>query len=620
MRGSAAFRAAVAPGGALAGPWVKNELWRRARAVPSLDLRFAENKSLVDATTGSNLVTFTRASSGTFVGSDGVIRTAVTNLLLRSEEFDNAGWAKNNATVTANVAVSPNGTTTADKVASTLSAIDGNVLVVPTLLNSTPYTGSVYAKADAWGWVAIEIRSTASNILRAWFNVSSGVVGTVQSGMTATIQAVGNGWYRCAATRTSGTTNTDTRFRIFPTNADNVFSTGDGTSGLFLWGAQLEQSSTVGEYIPTTSTINSAPRFDHNPTTGESLGLLVEEQRTNSIRNNTMVGAVAGTPGTLPTNWSVAVAAGLTTNVIGTGTSQGVTYVDLQVTGTSNATSYVLAFDATTQIAASAGQSWSWSSWLAFVSGSLSGISTVSADFRESASGGTQLAAGTVGLSTLTSNLVRLSGTRVLSEATTAFVQPRLRLTITNGAAIDITLRIGLPQLEQGAFATSVIPTSTVAVTRSADVASISGSNFSSWYRQDEGTMFADYQPSKVVNATTWDISSATNENYNLRYASASQLQSAGSVGGVNQWNIAPAGYSTTGLRYKAALGIKVDDISQSAQGIITGSDNLASIPSANKIDIGQSRTGGDVGVLTIHRLTYWPTRLPNSTLQAVTQ
>ncbi|MFM6192892.1 MAG: hypothetical protein ACKPFF_10615, partial [Planktothrix sp.] len=47
----------------------------------------------------------------------------------------------------------------------------------------------------------------------------------------------------------------------------------------------------------------NTPRFDHNPNTKESLGLLIEEQRTNSIRNNTMQGAVAGTPGTLPTNW-----------------------------------------------------------------------------------------------------------------------------------------------------------------------------------------------------------------------------------------------------------------------------------------------------------------------------
>jgi hypothetical protein len=64
-----------------------NQLWDLAGNRPSLDLPFADNKSLVDATTGANLVDFTRASSGTYVDSEGVIRTATTNLLLRSEEF-----------------------------------------------------------------------------------------------------------------------------------------------------------------------------------------------------------------------------------------------------------------------------------------------------------------------------------------------------------------------------------------------------------------------------------------------------------------------------------------------------------------------------------------------------
>jgi hypothetical protein len=64
-------RAALLP-----GRWVSNELWRRARAVPSLDLRFAESKSLVDSVSGQILITFTRASTGTFVDSDGVIRSA----------------------------------------------------------------------------------------------------------------------------------------------------------------------------------------------------------------------------------------------------------------------------------------------------------------------------------------------------------------------------------------------------------------------------------------------------------------------------------------------------------------------------------------------------------------
>ena len=77
-------------------------LWYTANEVPSLDLRFAEDKSLVDATTGSNLVTFTRQSSGTYVGSDGLIKTATTNLLLQSEDFSTT-WGKG-----ANITITPN--------------------------------------------------------------------------------------------------------------------------------------------------------------------------------------------------------------------------------------------------------------------------------------------------------------------------------------------------------------------------------------------------------------------------------------------------------------------------------------------------------------------------------
>jgi hypothetical protein len=86
-------------------------------------------------------------------------------------------------------------------------------------------------------------------------------------------------------------------------------------------GRNLITFSRAGSATYTNSTGNrqtaatNEPRFDHDPITGECLGLLVEEQRTNSIRNNTMVGAVAGTPGTLPTNWSATAAGGNITSI-----------------------------------------------------------------------------------------------------------------------------------------------------------------------------------------------------------------------------------------------------------------------------------------------------------------
>jgi hypothetical protein len=136
------LRAAIAVPG-----WAKNELWRKARAVPSLDLRFADNKSLTDATTGSNLVTFTRASSGTYVGSDGLIKTAVTNLMLRSEEFDNAAWTKTRSSITSNTIVTPDGTLTGDKLVEDTTASNTHQVSQSVSLTAGTHTYSIFAKA-----------------------------------------------------------------------------------------------------------------------------------------------------------------------------------------------------------------------------------------------------------------------------------------------------------------------------------------------------------------------------------------------------------------------------------------------------------------------------------------
>lgn len=441
--------------------WARNILWRTARAMPSLDQPFANTKSLTDAVTGQSLVTFTRASSGRYVGSDGVLQTAVTNLLLRSEEFDNASWTKLNCSASQNTVIAPNGTLTAETI--TASTSDGVAYQdVSGLQASTSYTFSIYLRADTTTNLTIYILTT-------------GFVTLSSQAITAT-----SSWQRFSVTANSGA-NTTLRVSI---GAGNTFSSPET---VYAWGAQLEQSSTVGEYIPTTSTINSAPRFDHNPTTGESLGLLVEEQRTNSIRNNTMVGAVAGTPGTLPTNWSIGGNSGLTYSVIGTGTDNGIQYIDIRFNGTTAAIALpesTITFEPSTAVAAVQNQTWTGSAYLKIVGGSLSGIIGGELFVIETNISGalTGASSSTYNYSQLTGVLpsCRVSHTRTLTGATTAFVVNRVDINFIagGGSVVDCTLRIGLPQLEQGAFATSVIPTTGTAATRSADVASITGSNF----------------------------------------------------------------------------------------------------------------------------------------------
>jgi hypothetical protein len=602
---------------------------RRIFKQASLDLQFAEKKSLVDATTGASLVTFTRASSGTFVGSDGLLRSAVTNLLLRSEEFDQ--WTASNITVTANNTAAPNGLLVADLLDDGTTAAVSHRVLTPVTFSATSgvaYAFSVYVKNLDRDFVQLALGSTAFGATAyANFNILAGTVGTVGASATASITALSNEWYRCTIAYTATATASDSAFiATMPsaTSARNESYTGSNKR-LYLWGAQLEQSSTVGEYIPTTSTINSAPRFDHNPTTGESLGLLVEESRTNSIRNNTGVGAVAGTPGTLPTNWSVAVASDLTTNVIGTGISAGVSYIDLQIVGTSNSTSYIFAFESNSQIAALQNQTWSESLWISHVAGSFANISATSLNIRQSNILGSQIAATVVTFSQPTSTLARVSGTATFSEVTTAFVTPGFRLTIANGAAIDITLRIGLPQLEQGAFVTSTILTSTTAATRAADVASISGSNFSSWYRQDEGTVFSNFLPGNLsADAVIFEVGdNSLNNRINIEAQPGTSLRAWPRITTASSLQIDIPINNVLSLTAptRAAVAFASNNSNFAANGIVGATDTSCTIPAVDRAGIGQLNTTGGVRLNgTIRRLTFWPTRLSNSTLQGITQ
>jgi len=221
----------------------------------------------------------------------------------------------------------------------------------------------------------------------------------------------------------------------------------------------------------------NVPRFDHDPLSRQSLGLLSEVERTNSIRNNSGVGAVVGTPGTLPTNWSAPFGpSGLARSIVGVGTENGITYIDIRYFGTTTGagTANIVPDE---NIAASPGQAWTSSVYLVLSAGSTVNTSLLQR-IRQTTSGGSFNGATDQAITPATGELKanRYSVTLASAAANTANLGQYLVLSWpVSGVAIDITLRIGLPQLEQGATASTPIPTSTAAVTRTADSAVIDG-------------------------------------------------------------------------------------------------------------------------------------------------
>jgi hypothetical protein len=199
-----------------------------------------------------------------------------------------------------------------------------------------------------------------------------------------------------------------------------------------------------------------------------------------------MVGAVAGSPGTLPTNYSVS-ASGLTRTVVGIGTENGLQYVDLRFNGTSTTTFFEVFPETTTQIAAANGQTWTSSFYIKTTS-MPTPPNSYALNIIERTSAGVYVANGTQSI-TIDSTLKRYNQTRTLSGgATVGVVLSSIVFNLTNGATYDFTIRIAAPQMELGAYATTFIPTTTAAVTRLADTASKTG--VSSLIGQQEGVVY----------------------------------------------------------------------------------------------------------------------------------
>jgi hypothetical protein len=467
-----------------AAPW--SDTFPAAGA--TLDLDFANNRGFVRGVGQGGVmdaITFTRASTGWYIGEDGLLQEAGNgeprfdwasteqvanrNLLAFTEQFDNSYWAKPQTTVVADTIATtdPLGTNTADLFYPTLSGSFRSVQRAVDIASLNIKTISVYAKSGGLTWLSIRDNINAW----AFFDLTNGVLGTVTSGYTASITDVGDGWYRCVATNTNGVVSFPT-FMASDANG-GAFVTATGTNGYYLWGAQGEIGTIVTDYTPVSFPTSSTP-LRANPT---SNGILIEEARTNRLLWNRDA---------TQTEW-------VKTNITAAKDQTG-------IDGVANAASSLTATD----------DNGTCIQTITLAAGNRTGSVYLK---RLTGTGLIQIT-----LDGLTYSTVELSDTEwyriVLSGSVT---NPTVGIKIVvDGDAVAMDYG----QVEDGLFFTTPILTTTATATRAIDTATISGVNFKpEFFRSYYGAIYTETQLTAPQGEQYyWFTALNTNRRVDARY------------------------------------------------------------------------------------------------------
>ena len=583
--------------------------------------------------TFDQLLDFTRTSAATFVGSNGLIQNtpASVNLLTWTQQFDNAAWTKTAATVTANTTVAPDGTSTADTVAETATTASPWIRQQPNVTSGATYTGSVYVKKGG-GSASRDFIQLVYNTVAfganayANFNIASGTVTATGAGVTASISDAGNGWYRCSITGTAISTGSGQFFIAAITSGSSAALSsylGDVNATTFLWGAQLEAASAATTYTRNNGGV-FPPRFDYDPVTLAAKGLLIEEQRTNLFTYSEQFDNAA---------WNK-LNATVTANA--TVSPDGVADADALVEDTTNGSHLVQQF-----ISFTTGTAYTLSfyvkagtrSWVSIALPSAAFTGAPSSYYDLSGAGALGTAAGSPTSRTITAvgngwYRITITATATATAGGNTFIRSATgdNAGVYAGVSGAQALYLYGAQLEAGAFATSYIPTVASQVTRTADICSIVAPNFAPWYNQSEGTLLCEFDygtaasdvsvGNRTVVATTDGGVNNRNAIYNRAGTAASGLTT---TGGTTQASPGAGTLIAANTAAKAAYAYASDNFAFSINGSAVATDASGAVPTVNQLNIGAAF--GTVALLNGHvrSIRYYPTRLSDAQLQALT-
>lgn len=566
----------------------------------------------LDFTSGflDSRITFSRPSLATYFDGTGKLTYAPNNLVQQSQAFNESSvWANGlyTGTITPNTldTVAPDGTNTAEKFDTTAinSFISQSVSVA-----AVPYVYSFYAKAGTASSIRVNVFDTADH--RAVFSLVDGSVSATANVISTNATNVGNGWWRVSIAYNGSVATASVR----------VLCPQTGT--VYVWGAQLETvtyQTTPRTYNATTSAAYYGPRFDYNPATLAARGLLIEEARTN-ICLRSQDATVSPWSFDASTGSGITLTGGLTPDgvtqfaVFNEGTSTGAHRVN-QGISTAAATAYTISayikagtsryilLGTTRGGIAIDTQDWVITETIAAANTTTSNGSLIDVG------GGVYRASVSVSHTTDTSSFFIIS-TSV--SATPGTMAPSF-------AGTSRTAIFTFCQFEVGSFATSYIPTAASSVARSADSASMTGTNFSSWYNQTEGTFVAEVVPSGLSSSLPMvlSVSDGSTANIHQIYGSTTTWVSNTVVSNSPQTSLAVSGY-VKGTQSNIAFGYQQDNFALVHNGSSPSTDLSGLIPAVNILNIGQ-RLGSLYLNGWIAYITYYSSRLSNDTIQGLT-
>ena len=550
--------------------------------------------------------------------------TTPKNLFGYTEDFTWAGWQKGNIAAfgsgsISNAIIAPNGLQTADKVVA--NTTNGEHYIYQTVTGSSKNTFSIYLKAAEYYLARIIELGTYK--FYATVNLLTGTI-TNSGGTNLTFAGatdVGNGWWRCEIEHSSsaacaysviGFPNT-----IDPPNYPANYA-GDGTSGIYVWGAQLSDSASLDPYVPNhfaapTSAAYHGPRLDYDPVTLASKGMLVEEFRTNLLLQSSAFDSA---------DWFLANATA-PPNVAATLAPDGTNTANKLAEDTGTGVHRVLPIGALTVVS---GTTYSYSVYAKAAERTKIYITD------NVIQGATfDLSAGTVsglgsGVTAPPPVPVGNGWYRCVITRASSNTAGRICIFLVDGAGS--TSYAGVSgngvylwgaQVEVGAFATSYIPTGASAVDRNADVANVSTQAFP--YSANEGTLLAYADWTNAAVATLIYQRIAMMGSPGDPYARSIQRQDTSATGvglfyrgmftGVN---IATSGNSAKiGLAWSSTGGS--GSVNGSAASSLTGTPTSSDGLPINILRIGNANDGTFFNG-HIRSISYVPKRLTNLELQ----